>query len=446
MIGPVQYASSEDGPTLAYRIIGDGEIDGIFVPGILTNIEIAIEEPSMRRFFERIGEFCRLIVFDRRGSGMSDPLPDEFTLEQETADLIAVLDAAGAERVALCGYTGGAALAAQFATMYPERARALIFYAPIIRTMATEGYEWASQPAERAERFAAQSNAWGAGSNLELIAPSLAGDERVREWLGRMERGSLSPGTLRRMLAYQETVDARAALPDIAVPTLVLHREDDQLINPLHSRYAAEHIPGAKLVLLPGADDLPSAGDAEALIGEMEEFLTGGRRAGVQRAMLTVLFTDIVDSTGHAARLGDARWRDLLHSQERAVSEVVHRFGGRVVKTIGDAFLIVFDTAPSSALRCARAVVEAVRPMGLELHVGLHTGECEIIGDDVGGMAVHIASRVAHLAGAGEILASGTAYGTVVGGGFDFEFRGQHDLKGVPGTWPIFALLPTSNG
>src|SRR5580765_2847287 len=226
MVGPVQYASSPDGSTLAYRIIGEGEIDGIFVPGILSHVE--------------------------------------FALEEETEDLITILDAAGVERVALCGYTGGAALAAQFAALYPERTRALVFYAPIIRTMATEGYEWASQPEERAERFAAQANAWGAGSNLELIAPSFAGDERVREWLGRMERGALSPGTLRRMIAYQETIDARPVLPDVTVPTLVLHREDDRLIDVRHSRYAAEHIPGAKLVLLPGADDLPSAGDAEA--------------------------------------------------------------------------------------------------------------------------------------------------------------------------------------
>lgn len=445
MVGPVQYARSGEA-TLAYRVVGDGELDVIFVPGILSHIDIVMEEPGLARFFERLGQFSRTVLFDRRGSGMSDPLPDEFTLEDEVADVMAVLDAVGSERAALIGYTGGGALAVQCAAMYPERSRALILYAGIIRTMATEGYEWASDPEERRARFAAQSDAWGTGSILPNIAPSLADDERVRAWLGRFERGALSPGTLRRMLAYQETVDARGVLEDINVPTLVMHREGDQMIDVRHSRYAAEHIPGAKLVLLAGADDLPSAGDAEAIIGEVEEFLTGGRRGGVQRAMLTVLFTDVVDSTGHAARMGDGRWRDLLHTQERAVREVVTRFNGHVVKTIGDAFLITFDGPPSSALRCARAVVEAVRPLGLELHVGLHTGECEIIGDDVGGMAVHIASRVAHLAGAGEILASGTAYGTVVGSGLDFEFRGQHELKGVPGTWPIFALSPTSNG
>jgi class 3 adenylate cyclase len=440
MIGPVQYARSEDDVTLAYRIVGEGEVEAIFVPGILSHIEIVLEEPGMRRFFERLGGFCRMVLFDRRGQGMSDQLPDEFSIEQEVSDLLTVLDAAGFERTAVVGYTGGAQLACQFAAMYPERTRALVMYAPIIRTMAAPDYPWASQPDERAERFAAQSNAWGTGSNLHLIAESLADDERVRDWLGRVERGALSPGTLRRMIEYQSTVDVRDVLAEISVPTLITHRTEDLIIDVRHARYAAEHIAGAKLVELPGRDNLVSAGDSESLIGEFEEFLTGGRRGGVQRAMLTVLFTDIVDSTGHAARLGDARWRDLLHAQERAVREVVTRFDGVVVKTIGDAFLITFDGPPSSALRCACAVVEAVRPLGLELHVGLHTGECEIIGDDVGGMAVHIASRVAHLAEAGEILASGTAYGTVVGGGFDFEWRGDHELKGVPGRWPIFLL------
>jgi class 3 adenylate cyclase len=395
----------------------------------------------MARFFNRLGEFCRVIVFDRRGTGMSDQLPDDFTLEQDATDIAAVLDAAGSERAAVMGYTGGGALAAQFAADFPERCRALLFYAPVIRTMATEGYEWASQPDERVERFTMQSMAWGTGSIAHLVVESRGDDERLKTWLGRMERASLSPGTLRRMVDYQETVDARAVLSDINVPTLAVHRTQDPLIDVRHSRYIAQHVPGAKLVELPGRDHLPSAGDAEALLGEVEEFLTGGRSSGgVQRAMLTVLFTDIVDSTGHAARLGDGQWRDLLAHQERDVREVVGRYGGTVVKTIGDAFLIIFDGPPSSALRCARAIVEAVRAMGLELHVGLHTGECEIIGDDVGGMAVHIASRVAGLAEAGEILASGTAYGTVVGSGLSFTFKGSHELKGVPGTWPIFAL------
>ena len=439
MVGPVRYARSPEA-TLAYRTVGTGDIDLLFVPGVLSHIEIVMEDPGLARFFERIGSFARVILFDRRGSGMSDQLPDGFTLEAEVADVSLILDTVGSERAALLGYTGGGALAARFAHDFPERCRALLFYAPIIRTMAAPGYEWASAVEERRQRFAAQSDAWGTGTIVGLLANSRAGDDRLQTWLGRLERGSLSPGGLRRMIDYQETVDARDVLPGINVPTLAVHRTDDPLIDVRHSRYIAEHLPGARLVELPGSDHLPSLGDSEALVGEIEEFLTGGRSGGIQRAMLTVLFTDVVDSTGHAARLGDAAWRDLLAAQEGAVRGVVERFAGHVVKTIGDAFLITFDGPPSSALRCARAVVDAVRELGLELHVGLHTGECEIVGDDVGGMAVHIASRVAGLAGAGEILASGTAYGTVVGSGLDFEWRGDHDLKGVPGKWPIFAL------
>jgi pimeloyl-ACP methyl ester carboxylesterase len=440
MVGPVQYARGED-VTLAFRTVGEGDIDLLFVPGMLSHIEVVFEEHGMARFFERLGEFARVILFDRRGTGMSDELPEDFTLEQDAADMAVVLDAAGSERAAVLGYTGGGALAAQFAADFPERCRALLFYAPVIRTMADEGYEWASSPDDRAERFRRQSEAWGNGIVLPLVLESRADDERLRAWLGRMERASLSPGGLAKMLAYQERVDSRGVLGDITVPTLALHRTEDPLIDVRHSRYVAEHVPGAKLVELPGRDHLPSAGDFEALAGELEEFLTGGRRSsGVQRAMLTVLFTDIVDSTGHAARLGDAAWRDTLAAQERTVREVVDRRGGQVIKTIGDAFLIVFDGAPSSALRCARVIVHEVREHGLELHVGLHTGECEIIGEDVGGMAVHIAARVAALAAPGEILASGTAYGTVVGSGLDFTFKGNEELKGVPGVWPIFAL------
>ena len=439
MEGDVRYARSGEA-TIAYRALGGEQpVDIVFLGGLLNHVEVVLEEPGLARFFGRMTNFARVILMDRRGSGLSDPLPDGFTLADEAEDVTAVLDAVGTDRAVIQGYTGGAQLAVQFASLHPERCRALVFYAPILRTLATEGYEWASDPEERESRFNSLVDAWGTGSNLPLVAESLADDARVRAWLGRLERVSLSPGALRRMVAYQATLDVRDQLAEINVPSLVVHRTDDLLIDVRHSRYLAEHLPGAQLVELPGRDNLPSAGDTEAIVGEIEEFLTGGRRGG-QRAMLTVLFTDIVDSTGHAARLGDSRWRDLLAAQERAIREVLARFNGQEVKTIGDAFLVVFDGAPSTALRCARAVVECVKPLGIELRAGLHTGECEIVGDDVGGMAVHIAARVAALAEPGEILASGTAYGTVVGSGLEFEFRGDHELRGVPGKWPVFVL------
>jgi class 3 adenylate cyclase len=440
MQSPVRYARNGDA-TIAFRTLGEGAVDVLFLAGPLSHVEIAMEEPGLARFFERLATFCRVVLLDRRGSGLSDPLPDGFTIEQEAGDVVAVLDALGAERAVLLGYVNGAALAVQVAHAHPERCSALVFYAAIPRTMAGPGYDWASHPEERRERVERLVASWGTGSNLPTVAPSLVEEERVRAWFGRLERSALSPSAFLRVNEYMAGIDVTDLLPEIAVPSLVLHRTGDQLADVRHSRYVAEHLPGARLVELAGIDNLPSAGDTEALAGEIEEFLTGGRRGGMQRAMLTVLFTDIVDSTGHAARLGDGGWRDLLAAQERAVREVVERFNGHVVKTIGDAFLVIFDGPPSSALRCARGVLDAVRPLGLELRAGLHTGECEIVGDDVGGMAVHIAARVAALAEAGEILASGTAYGTVVGSGLEFEWRGDHVLKGVPGRWPVFALI-----
>ena len=439
MVSRTSYARS-GGATLAYRTLGEGPIDVLFIGGMLSHVEVMLEEPGVARWFERFGEFARVTVMDRRGAGLSDPMPERFSHDEELADVTAVVEAAGMDRFAINGYAAGAQLAIQYVAAHPERCRALVLYAPIGRTLAEPGYEWAADPVGRAERFAEVTETWGTGANLEQLAASVADEPRMREWLGRLERLSLSPGALQRMVRHLGEIDVRPLLPTINVPTLLIHRTGDRLIDVRHSRHLAEHIPGAKLVELPGVDNLPSAGDSEAIVGEIEEFLTGGRRAGVHRAMLTVLFTDIVDGTGHAARLGDGAWRDLLAEHDRAVRDIVSRFGGREVKSIGDGFLITFETAPSNALRCARAVVEAVRPLGIHVRAGLHTGECEIIGDDVGGMAVHIAARVAALAGAGEVLASGTAYGTVVGSGLEFAFRGDHELRGVPGRWPLFAL------
>jgi class 3 adenylate cyclase len=352
----------------------------------------------------------------------------------------AVLDAVGADRFAMHGYAGGAPFAIRYAAMHPERCRAMVLYAPMARMLRAPDYEWAATPQERDARFERSVEQWGTGSMLADLAPSVAGDERMRTWLGRLERQSMSPGALRRMADRLAHGDVRDLLATIEVPTLIVHRTGDRLIDIRHSRYLAERIPGARLIELPGQDNLPSVGDTEAIAGEFEAFLTGGRRTGVQRAMLTVLFTDIVDGTGHAARLGDAVWRDLLADHYRVVRETIGRFGGREVKTIGDGFLVTFAGAPSTALRCARALLDAARPLGIALRAGLHTGECEIIGEDIGGMAVHIASRVTALARPDEVLASGTAYGTVVGSGLSFTFRGDHELRGVPGRWPLFAL------
>jgi class 3 adenylate cyclase len=281
--------------------------------------------------------------------------------------------------------------------------------------------------------------------NTELLAPSASDDPHVREWFSRLERTSVSPGTMALLSAALGEQDARDLLPQIGVPTLILHRTDDQLIDVRHSRYMAGRIPGARYVELPGRDHLMSIGDSEAIHGEIVEFLTGAPRTSASdRRLLTVLFTDIVGGTARAAQVGDARWRSLLASHDAEVRTQLVRFGGREVKTTGDGFLAVFDGPPSPAVRCGRAVVQATGALGVDVRVGLHTGECELLGDDVAGMAVNIAARVCAMAAGREVLASGTTYGTVVGSGLPFEHVGSHELRGVPGEWPIFRLSGTA--
>ncbi|MEY2529897.1 MAG: hypothetical protein QOJ05_1987 [Verrucomicrobiota bacterium] len=426
--------------TLAWVELGDGPVDLLFSSGFISHVEQFFESPALARFLERLASFSRVILMDRRGTGLSDPIPEGFTMDGELDDLTAVLDAAGSERAALMGYTSGGPVTALYAARYPERVRALILYAAIARFVSGPDYEFAHTLEEREARFNQTIERWGTGSNLDLLAPSVADDDRLRAWLARLERHSSRPGQMAQMQRNAASVDVRDALPTIRVPTLILHRMGDRMIDVGHSRYLAAHIPGARYVELDGIDNLPSVGDTDSLIGEIEEFLTGGRSSEPQRALLTVLLTDIVDATSRAATLGDARWRDLLAAHDAAVRREIDRFGGREVKTIGDAFLITFDSAPSQALKCAKAIVACVEALGLEVRAGLHTGECEIIGDDVGGMAVHIAARVSALAQAGEVLVSGTVTGTVVGAGFDFDDRGMQQLRGVPGNWPIYAV------
>jgi class 3 adenylate cyclase len=442
MTPTTRYAHSGD-VTIAYQVIGDAPLDLLFLPGWISQIEALWESAAVSRFLERLTAFGRLILFDRRGTGLSDRLVDGHTLEGDLQDAMAVLDAAGSERAALLAYAQGGTVAARLAAEQPQRVGALIMYAATTRMMWAPDYDWALKPEERVELTEANVATWGDEHSpaLALLAPSMAGDPALGAWFARMQRYAASPAEARMIFERGAELDVRDALPDISVPTLVLHRRDDTAWDVRHSRYIAERVPGARYVELEGRDSFPFVGDVDAFVEEVEEFLTGGRnRSEASRELLTVMFTDICDATEHAARMGDGRWRDLLAQHDAQVRVELARYGGREVKTVGDGFLAVFDGPPSLALRSALAITHVARELGVEVRVGMHTGECELIGEDVGGMAVHIASRVSNLAGPGEVYASGTVYGTVVGGPFTFEDKGMHALKGVPGRWPVFAL------
>ena len=435
-----RYARSGD-VNVAYQVHGEGQVDVLLNVGIISHLEHLWEEPGVVRLFDRLAEFSRLILMDRRGTGLSDPLSGPLPVEEELGDITAVLDAVGSEEAALYAHTASGPLFVHYAARHPERVLALVLYAATAVPTADEEAPWAVTPEEREERLATLSETWGTGTALDQMGPKAATDPRIRQWFGRLERLAASPGGMRQLIRNLDLSDPRPVMELIRVPTLVMHRKDDALMDPRHSLLYAERIPGAKYVELPGDDTMLFLGDTEPAVGEVEELLTGRRSGtGPQRQLLTVVFTDICDGTARAAQLGDARWRDLLAGHDAAVRREIDRQRGREVKTTGDGFLAVFDGPPSGAVKAAKAISAATAELGVDVRTGLHTGECELIGDDVGGMAVHIAARVCAEAGPREVLASGTTFGTVVGSGLEWEFQGDRDLKGVPGRWPIFRL------
>ena len=427
------------GVTISWAATAARELDLLLVLGTVTH-ELLPEDPGLGQFFGRLASFARLIALDRRGIGLSDTVDGPIGVDDEVGDLEAVLDAAGSERAVVFATASGGVPAIRLAAARPERVQALVLYAAMPTLAPLDDLGFGFDEESRVAFWTELASVWGTGASLDRFAPSRADDPKLRAWIARNERRSLTPGALTAYASQIAGQDARADLEGLRVPTLVLHRRGDLVIDPRHSQLIAERVPGARLVELEGDDHLVSAGDSAALLEEIEEFLTGGRRRRIARELLTVLFTDVVDATGHAARLGDARWRTLLGTHDATVRRELERFGGREVKTIGDAFLVTFAGPPSEAVRCARAVVDAVAPLGLILRAGLHTGECEVVGDDVGGMAVHVAARIAALAGPGQVLASGTTYGTVVGSGLRFDDLGMRELKGVAHHWPVFAL------
>jgi class 3 adenylate cyclase len=435
-----RYARS-GGTHIAYQVSGRGALDIVIVPGWVSHLEVQWEQPDYRRFMERLGSFARVIRFDKRNMGMSDRIGDVVPpLEERMDDIRAVMDATESERAAVVGVSEGGSLSILFAASYPERVSALVLLGAIARFAAAPDYPFGFTDEFIARLCAATEQAWGNGVTLPLAYPSGADDPVVREWWGRYERMAASPGVVVATLDMARGIDARHLLPVLRVPTLVVHRSGDALVRVECGRHLAEHIPGARYVELPGADHLPWLGDSDAVVGEIEEFLTGARHEHEpDRVLSTVLFTDIVGSTEQAARLGDHRWRDLLDHHDRLVRRELSRFRGREVKTTGDGFLATFD-GPARGIRAAAAIRDGMAPMGLQIRSGLHTGEIELRDADVGGMAVHIGARVSAAAAPGEVLVSSTVKDLVAGAGIGFADRGEHALKGVPGQWRLYAV------
>jgi len=434
----ISYAKSR-GLSIAYSVAGDGPLDLVVVPGFVSHQEAAFRQPAIARAMRRLSSFARVIGFDKPGTGLSDPAKGPSTLEERMEDLTAVLDAVGAERAALFGVSEGAPMCALFAASHPARTEALIMYGSYAKGIATDDYPWAPMQVQADMGGEMIEEEWGTGVMLEVYAPSKVDDPDFARWWAQYQRQAASPGMARAVAELASEVDIRDVLPAISVPTLVLHRTGDQLWPVEGARYISEQIEGAKFVECEGIDHFPFVGDSDALFSEVESFLTGSRRMPeLERQLLTVMFTDIVDSTQRGAELGDRHWRNLLDGHDDVVREQIGRFRGEEVNTTGDGFLATFD-GPARGIACASEITSAVRPLGIEVRAGLHTGECEIRGDDIGGITVNIGARISALAGPGEVLVSGTVKDLVVGSEIEFEPRGSHPLKGVPGEWDVFA-------
>ena len=434
-----RYARSGDAH-IAYQVFGEGELDLVLVPGFVSNIELYWQIPPVRSILERLASYARVVIFDKRGTGLSDPVADVPPLEQRLDDIHAVMSAAGVERAAIYGISEGGPAALLFTATYPERVSALVVYGSTPRFSAAEDFPWGASPEQAAAIRDEVEHDWGDGALLGVFAPSAVGNPQMRELWGRFLRAGASPAMGLKVMRSMMKIDVREILTSIHVPTLVVHRSGD-LIAPVEGgRMIAERIEGARFVELDEPDHLPFLGDIERIGDEVEEFLTGTRRARVSdRVLATVMFTDIVASTERAAEAGDRRWRELMQRHDEIVRRQLDRFRGQEVKTLGDGFLVTFD-GPARGVECACAIRDAVRPLGIEVRAGLHTGECELLGEDVGGIAVAIGARVGALAGASEVLVSSTVKDLVVGADLAFEDRGSHDLKGVPGEWQLFAV------
>ncbi|MDX1621774.1 MAG: adenylate/guanylate cyclase domain-containing protein [Nitriliruptorales bacterium] len=442
------YVRSGEGPHIAYQVFGEGEEPLLLVWGFISHVELMWEHREIARFLERLGRFARVINFDKRGMGLSDPVREAPTLEERVEDMLAVLDELEVERATLLSFSEGAAAAILFAATHPERTQRLVLYGGIARSVEDEDYPWAA-PADALREANRKLIApqWGSGGILETFAPSVADDPQARRHQARMERFAAPPGVVRELFEMFLDIDVRDLLSVVHVPTLLVHRRGDRVVNVRGARWMAAQMPNARLAEFDGIDHQPWVGEnTVAILEEIEEFVTGKRSAPApDRVLRTVLFTDVVASTELASDMGDRRWLELLARHEDRTAEIVTAHGGRVVKSLGDGALAVFER-PGLAIVCAVRLHTALGELGLEIRAGLHAGECELLDEDVGGIAVHIAARILETAANGETVVSGTLRGLVVGSGIEFEDRGEHTLKGVPGTWRLFAVaeIPSS--
>lgn len=430
----VRYARSGE-VRIAYQVVGDGPVDLVFVPGFISNLDHYWEEPRLVRFLTRLGSFSRLIVFDKRGTGLSDRVGALPTLEERMDDVRAVMETVGSARAALFGVSEGGAMSMLFAATYPERTSALILYGTFAHFSP-----WVLPPDKLPAFLDFIDRRWGSGATLKIFAPGRVDDEPFRQWWTRFERGSASPSDAATLIRMISEVDVRHVLASIQVPTLVLHRAEDAVVQPGAARDLAAGIRGARLVEVPGADHVLWGGDVDRVADEMQEFLTGSRHeVETDRVLATVMFTDIVDSTRRASELGDRRWRSLIEQHDQRVRQEIARFRGREVKSLGDGFLATFD-GPARAVRCAQSIARSVRALELEVRGGVHTGEIELTGDDIGGIAVNITARIAALATAGQVLVSGTVRDLVAGSGLAFADAGAQALKGLAEPVRLYAV------
>ena len=440
MEGPIHYTTSADGTSIAWRRLGEGDVDVLWLGGFVGHLEVVLEQPRVQRFFDRLGAFASVVAYDKRGQGLSDRPDRAGTMEEHADDALAVMDAAGLERPTLVGLSEGGPAAIVCAAAHPDRIDKLVLYGTYARLLRADDYpDGVTLASLDAMRERALTN-WGDPVALHGFAPSMVDDAAFGAWWARLLRLGVSRSGMRQLLDTWEHLDVRGALPSIHLPTLVMCRSTDRMTPFGWSSYLADHIDGARLVDLGPGDHIFFTGETEPILRELHDFITGTPGGPVPEDVLaTVVFTDIVGSTQRAAELGDAEWHRVLERHDDLVRSELGRWRGREVKQLGDGFLASFE-GPARAIHCAQAIAEGVRQFGLEIRTGIHTGQCERRGDDLAGMAVHIGARVGAAAGAGEILVSSTVRDLVVGSGIEFADRGVRELKGVPGEWRVYAV------